>query len=180
VRWVMKGGEVVVDHVASGGSSRSGGSGTSENVARRLQPSDSAAAGSQPSGSADKKAIQDVVEAFLLHLGDHQWDKVASDLAPKALIVIARDRNGEWTNSYQTGDEWLAALKRNPNPVTFREPISNVVVTVDSDHLAYLRADFQVMRDGQAQSKGVDQFTLTRENGLWKISVVAYTSLPAR
>jgi hypothetical protein len=53
-------------------------------------------------------------------------------------------------------------------------------VTIDSDHLAYLRADFQVMRDGQAQSKGVDQFTLVREGGAWKLAVIAYTSLPTR
>jgi hypothetical protein len=155
VRWVMKGGNVVVDRVAAG------------DVARGLQPS-------------DKKAIQDAVESFLLHLGDHEWDKVAIDLAPKAIVIVTRERNGEWANSYQSGDEWLAALKRNPNPVAFREPITNVAVTVDSDHLAYLRADFQVMRDGQPQSKGVDQFTLVRENGAWKIAVVAYTSMPVR
>ena len=173
VRWVMKGGEVMVDRVKSGGSD--------QNVAPRLQPSGSdGTSGHLEASASEKKAIQDVVEAFLLHLGDHEWEKVAADLAPKAMVIVTRDRNGEWSNSYQTGDEWLAALKRNPNPVTFREPISNVVVTIDSDHLAYLRADFQVVRDGQAQSKGVDQFTLVRENGAWKIAVVAYTSLPAR
>ena len=121
-----------------------------------------------------------LVEAFLLHLGDHEWDKVAADLAPKAIVVVTRERNNEWVNSYQTGDEWLAALRRNPNPMTFREPTTNVKVTIDSAHLAYLRADFQVMRDGKAQSQGVDHFTLTRENGAWKIAVVAYTSQPAR
>jgi imidazolonepropionase-like amidohydrolase len=125
-------------------------------------------------------AIRETVERFLLHLGDHQWDAVAADLAPKAIVVVTRQRDGQWTNTYQTGDEWLAALRRNPNPTTFREPIANVAVTIDSDQLAYLRADFQVMRDGQAQSKGVDQFTLVRESGAWKIAVVAYTSMPAR
>ena len=164
VRWVMKGGEVVVDHVGSG---RSGGSGRSDR-----------AEAFQASGAhAD---IQHVVEQFLLHLGDHDWEKVAADFAPKAIVIVTRERNGEWANSYQTGDEWLAALKRNPNPVTFREPITNVTVTVDSDHLAYLRADFQVMRDGKPQSKGVDQFTLVREGGAWKLAVVAYTSMPVR
>ena len=158
VRWVMKGGEVVVDRVGSGGS----------DGARAFQASD---------GRAE---IQRTVESFLLHLGDHDWDKVAADLAPKAIVIVTRERNGEWANSYQTGDEWLAALKRNPNPVTFREPITNVTVTVDSDRLAYVRADFQVMRDGQAQSKGVDQFTLVRDGSGWKIAVVAYTSMPVR
>jgi hypothetical protein len=127
---------------------------------------------------ADKKAVQEAVERFLLNLGDHEFDKVAADLAPKAIVIVTRQRNGEWANSFQTGDEWVAALKKNPNPTTFREPISNVVVTVDSDRLAYLRADFQIMRDGKALSHGVDQFTLVREDGRWKLAVVAYTSLP--
>src|SRR5262249_46338741 len=56
VRWVMKGGAVVVDHTAPGESGKSGGPGGSE--------------------------ITEVVERFLLHLGDHQWDAVAADLAP--------------------------------------------------------------------------------------------------
>jgi Amidohydrolase family len=150
VRWVMKGGAVVVDRTPSAASGNTAG------------------------------AIRATVEAFLLHLGDHQYGAVADDLAPKALIVVSRQRDGQWTNSFQTGDEWLAALKRNPNPVTFREPITNVTVTIDSDRLAHVRADFQVMRDGVAQSTGVDQFTLAREPSGWKIVVVAYTSLPVR
>jgi hypothetical protein len=124
--------------------------------------------------------VRDTVEAFLLHLGDHQFDTLAADLAPKALVVVTRQRDGQWVNSYQTGEEWIAALKRNPSPTTFREPITNVHVTIDSGQLAYVRADFQVMRDNQAQSKGVDQFTLVREPAGWKIAVIAYTSLPVR
>jgi hypothetical protein len=141
---------------------------------------------------AEQQAVQAVVERFLLHLGDHQLDAVANDLAPNALVVVTRQRlstssgrgepveprDGEWTNSYQTREEWLAAMKRNPNPATFREPITNVNVTIDSDRLAFVRADFQVVRDGKAQSHGVDEFTLVREGSGWKIAVVAYTSIP--
>jgi hypothetical protein len=134
--------------------------------------------------TADETAVRDAVDRFLLHLGDHQFDAVAGDLAPKGAIVVVRQRpaNGsapaEWTTSYQTTEDWLAALKRNPNPTSFREPITNVKVTVDSDRLAYVRADFQVVRDGHALSSGVDQFTLVREPAGWKIAVVAYTSIP--
>jgi len=53
-----------------------------------------------------------------------------------------------------------------------------VAVTIDSDHLAYVRAHFQVVREALPQSKGIDQFTLVREASGWKIAVVAYTSLP--
>ena len=127
---------------------------------------------------AAEKAVRETVEQFLLRLGDRQFDAVASALTPKAVVVVTRQRDGAWLNTYQTGDEWIAALKRNPNPVTFREPIDNVRVTIDSNQLAYVRADFKVVRDGQAQSEGVDQFTLVREPSGWKIAVVAYTSLP--
>ena len=75
---------------------------------------------------------------------------------------------------------FVGALKRNPNPVAFREPITNLKVTIDSGHLAYVRADFQVVRDAKAQSRGVDQFTLTREGDAWKIAVIAYTSMPIK
>ncbi len=129
----------------------------------------------------DRQAdIRQTVDTFLQHLGDHQFDRVAADLAPNALIVVTRQRDGAWSNTYQTRDEWLGALRRNPNPTTFREPITNVQVTIDSDRLAYLRADFQVVRDNEVLSHGVDQFTLTREQDDWKVAVVAYTSVPGR
>jgi hypothetical protein len=130
--------------------------------------------------TADKRAVQDTVERFLLLLGDKEYDKVAAALAPKALIVITRQRDGEWTNSYQTGDEWVAAMKQNPNPSTFREPLSNVAVTIDSGRLAYLRADFQIIRDGSVQSHGVDHVTLVRDGNAWKVAVLAFTSLPQK
>jgi len=178
VRWVMKGGAVVVDRtrVASGriGPGEQSAASVTTDGAIRLKPD----------ATTDQQTIRDVVERFLLHLGDHQVDAVAADLAPKALVIVTRTRAAagagapEWTNSYQTGDEWIAALKRNPSPVTFREPLTNVTVTVDSNQLAYARADFQVIRDNKPVSSGVDQFTLVREASGWKIAVVAYTSIP--
>ena len=136
-----------------------------------------------PSVSAqapDQQSVKDAAEQFLLHLGDGDFDKVADDLAPKAIVVVAREREGAWSNSDQTGEEWLAGLRKSTSFTKFREPITNVAVTVDSSALAYLRADFQVVRDGKALSHGVDQFTFVRENGRWKVAAVAYTSMPVR
>lgn len=130
--------------------------------------------------AADQSSVQQAVEQFLQHLGDGDWDKLADDLAPKAIVVVTREREGKWTNNFQTGDEWMAALRKNTNFTKFREPITNVKTTVDSEALAYLRADFEVVRDGKAVSHGVDQFTLVREGGRWKVAAVAYTSIPNR
>jgi imidazolonepropionase-like amidohydrolase len=156
VRWVMKAGAVVVDKTGTAGAAGIAGSGA---------------------GQGAEQSVQAAVEAFLLHLGDGDFDKVAADLAPKAIVVITRIGGA---NSYQTGEEWLAGLRRNTNFVKFREPITNVRVTIDSDALAYVRADFAVVRDGKTQSHGVDQFTLTREGGAWKMAVIAFTSIPNR
>ena len=136
-----------------------------------------APAGAQP---ADENAVQAVVESFLTRLGDHKFDTLDADFTPKAIIVVSRQRDGQWTNSYQTAEEWLAGLKKNPNPITFREPITNAKITIDSDRLAYLRADFQVIRGGKALSSGVDQFTLVREPAGWRIAAIAYTSIPVK
>ena len=129
---------------------------------------------------ADEQAVQNVVESFLTRLGDHKFDTLDADFTPKAIIVVSRQREGQWANSYQTAEEWLAGLKKNQNPTTFREPITNVKTTIDSDRIAYLRADFQVVRDGKAVSSGVDQFTLVREPAGWKIAAIVYTSMPVR
>jgi imidazolonepropionase-like amidohydrolase len=120
--------------------------------------------------------VEAAVERFLMHLGDGDFDRVAADLAPKSIVVIARGG----TITYQTGEEWLAGLRRNTNFTKFREPITNLHVTIDSEALAYLRADFTIIRDGTTQSHGVDQFTLTREGGVWRVAVVAFTSIPSR
>ena len=153
VRWVMKGGAVVVDRTTE-----------HDGVSR-----------ASVSAADELKAL---VERFLLNLGDHEVDKVAADLASKAIIVITRERDGQWTNSQQTGDEWIAAMRRATSPTIFREPLTNVIVTIDSDHLAYVRADFRILRDGKAVSYGVDTFTLVREPTGWKVAVIAYTSIP--
>ena len=154
VRWVMKGGAVRRRPHADSVGRVAGGS-------REL------------AGRCGGSKLKTLVEQFLLHLGDHEVDKVAADLAPKSIVVISRVRDGQWTNSEQAGDDWIAAMRRSTTPVIFREPLTNVTVTIDSDHLAHVRADFQVMRDGKAVSHGVDQFTLVREPSGWKFAVIA-------
>jgi hypothetical protein len=111
---------------------------------------------------------------------------VAADLAPKSLVVISRQRPAtgsgpaEWTNSEQTGDEWIAAMRRSATATTFREPLTDVTVTIDSDHLAHVRAGFGIVRDGKTVSHGIDQFTLVREPSGWKFAVIAFTSMPVQ
>lgn len=137
------------------------------------------ATSAQSVASRDEREVRQAVERFLTHLGNHELDEVAEALAPKALVLVCRERDGVFANTSQTGAEWLTALRSNLNPRRFEEPLSNVRVAVDSGQLAYLRADFHVRRDGRVVSSGVDHFTLVREPGGWKIAAIAYTSMLA-
>jgi len=128
-----------------------------------------------------RREVQQRVEDFLAKLGRRDVAAVRAMLAPKMLLLVVRQqRDGTFTNTYHTGDEFLAQLEQSRNQPPFQEPIDDVVVTVDSDRLAYLRANFRVVRDGKPMSAGVDQFTLVKEADGWKVAAVAYTSMPVK
>lgn len=127
-----------------------------------------------------EREVQRRVEEFLRKLGDRDVEGVRAMLAPKLIVAVVRQqRDGSFLNTYQTGEEFMAQFEKGAGQPKFEEPIANVHVTIDSDRLAYLRADFRVVRDGTVVSSGVDQFTLLKEADGWKIAMIAYTSLPA-
>jgi hypothetical protein len=127
----------------------------------------------------EEQLIEKLIQDYLQRLGEGQYKTLATDFAPSALIVVSRERDGQWTNSYQSATEWLDGLKKNPIPI-FQEPMFNVQVTIDSNRIAYLRAGFQVIRNHNVQSQGTEVFTLVREPSGWKIAAVTYTSQPVR
>lgn len=128
-----------------------------------------------------QREVRQRVEEFLKKLGNRDVAGVRALLAPKLLIAVVRQqRDGTFANTYQTGDEFLAQFEKNAGQPKFDEPITNVLITIDSDRLAYVRADFTVVRDGKVVSSGVDHFTLLKEDDVWKLAAIAYTSLPAK
>jgi hypothetical protein len=127
-----------------------------------------------------RREVQQRVEQFLAKLGSRDVAGVRAMFAAKALIAaVRRQRDGSFANTYQSADEFLAQFEKNASQPKFEEPLANAVVTIDSDRLAYVRADFRVLRDGKVQSSGVDHFMLLKEPDGWKIAVMAYTSIPA-
>ncbi len=129
-------------------------------------------------GDDHERAIRDTIEDFLQRLGDRQLETLAADFTDTALIVVSRKRDGSFSNSTQTAADWLARMRSSTGGQPFREPISNVQISVDSGTLAHVRADFEIVRDGETLASGVDHFTLVLEPDGWKIAVVAYTSIP--
>ena len=138
-----------------------------------------AAAASPPAVSAqtaDHQAARAAVERFLDVLGNRDLEHLPALFAPKATMVVVRERDGQWTHTTSTVDEFLATLKAQATPTTFKEPLTNVTVHVEDGHLAFVRADFTVVIGGQVRSHGVDYFTLIKDGDAWKLVNAAYTS----
>ena len=55
--------------------------------------------------------MQAAVEHFLDVLGKRELDQLPALLAPKATMAVLRQRDGQWTTTIQTVDEWLGALR---------------------------------------------------------------------
>lgn len=126
--------------------------------------------------SDDERAVRAAVEHFLDVLGSRRLDELPDLFAPKATMVVVRQREGQWTHSTSTVDEFLATLRAQATPTTFREPFTGVSVRVEDGRLAFLRAAFTVVIDGMVRSHGVDYFTLVKDGASWKLLNASYTS----
>lgn len=124
----------------------------------------------------DHQAARAAVEHFLDVLGKRQLDVLPSLLDRKATMVVVRQRDGQWSHTVSTADEFVASLKAQATPTTFTEPITNVSVHVEDGRLAFVRADFTVVIGGEVRSHGVDYFTLVKDGGAWKLVNGSYTS----
>jgi hypothetical protein len=124
------------------------------------------------------QAVQSAVEHFLDVLGKRELDTLPALMAPKATMAVLRQREGQWTTTIQSFDEWLGALRSQTTAQPFREPLTNVTVHVEDGRLAFLRADFTVVIDGQVRSHGIDYFTLVKDGETWKILNGSYTNHP--
>ena len=124
----------------------------------------------------DHQAAKAAVEQFLDVLGNRKLDALPALFTPKATMVVVRQREGKWSYTTSTVDEFLASLKSQATPTIFKEPLTNVTVHVEDGQLAFVRADFTVVIDGQVRSHGIDYFTLVKDGGAWKVANASYTS----
>ena len=128
--------------------------------------------------SEDEKAVRDLVERFLVALGDGDLDAVPDMFASDANIGTASLRDGSWVTSTMTFEDWMSSLRERTTWSRFREPVSEYTIHVEDSMMAFVRADATLFRDGQARSRNIDYFTLVREDGAWKFLSASYVARP--
>jgi hypothetical protein len=126
----------------------------------------------------DEDSAKELVESFLIAVGDGNLDALPSMFVANANIGTASLRDGSWVTSTMTFDEWLATLREQSTWTRFREPVSEFTIHVEDSRMAFVRADATVFVDDQARSHNIDYFTLVREDGAWKFLSASYVAKP--
>lgn len=121
--------------------------------------------------------VHDTVVEFLDLLGALRLELVGQLMTDNANVITARWSRSGFVNRVQSREEWLEGLAGAP-PRPFREVLTNVDVHIESGVLAVMKADFAIVRDTGVAFRGVDFFTLVRQNDRWKVASIAFTSIP--
>lgn len=135
----------------------------------------------QPAAEQDEKELEKQVQAtvadLLEHIGSGNVSALPSYFTPDAIFIVARKREGNFTNTVETVEDWMTSLREDADRTPFEERLFNVEVTLESSQIALLRAEFEIVQEGKVVSSGVDLFTLIRHGDEWKVAALAYTNL---
>lgn len=141
-----------------------------ETVKNQQAPNISAKAWTQ-----DEQAIKATLEQFLVAAGNYDHNAIAKMVIDNANIGIASERNGTWSTQTMQVSEFLEILKNAENQPYF-EPVGQFSIHISDGHLAIVKADAIMYRYGIPLYRNLDNFTLLKENGVWKFVNLSYSS----
>jgi len=129
------------------------------------------------STEAEKAAVKNVVEQFLVAVGNYDLEVLPAMFCEKANISGASLRDGKWITNTYTIQEFLERIGSSENPTKYTETVSNFTVHMEMGMLAFVRADAIFTLNGEPRNNNLDYFTLIKEDGRWKILNGSYVSL---
>lgn len=128
--------------------------------------------------SHDEQAVKNLVNSFLIAIGEGDLDAVPKMFVSNANIGTTSLREGKWVTSTKTFEEWFGDLKARTTWTRFREPVTKFTVHIEDGQMAFVRADATVIVDDVARSHNIDYFTLVREEGSWRFLSASYVAKP--
>ena len=128
----------------------------------------------QPAGDAERAAILAPIHALFAAFE-------AGDSAAMLRVVYPDGRvtapgRGEGSGLRQMS--WTQFAQRVTPEGAFQERISDPTIAVDGD-IAMVWAPFVVLVGGRVVNCGYDHFDLVRENGVWRVMNLIFSSRPA-
>jgi ketosteroid isomerase-like protein len=126
---------------------------------------------------SEKAAVIDLVEQFLIAIGNHDTDAIPAMFSDKANIYGASLRDGKWITKTNTIQEFLERINSYDNPTKYTEPVSDFTVHMEKGMLAFVRANAIFTINGEPRNNNLDYFTLIKEDGNWKILNGSYVSV---
>jgi hypothetical protein len=128
--------------------------------------------------SDDEQIVKDLVDQFLITLGDGNLDALPAMFVSNANIGTASLRDGKWVASTKTFEEWFGELKAETTWARFREPVTEFTVHIEDGQMAFVRADATLIVEDRVVSHNIDYFTLVRDGGTWRFLSASYVARP--
>jgi hypothetical protein len=129
--------------------------------------------------TSDEQTVRLLVEQLITAAGSYDLDTFEALMAAHANVSWASFRDGAWTTSMMSVQDWLAEARSEVDPTLYTEPVDEWTVHVDGGHLAFVRADAVLHVEGRPERHNIDYFTLIKHDGVWKFLTVAYVGTPA-
>lgn len=129
--------------------------------------------------TSDEQTLRLLVEQLITAAGTHDLDTFEGMMTDHANIGWASFRDGSWTTTTMTVEDWIAEARSEVDPILYTEPVDDWTIHVDAGHLAFVRADAVLHVDGRPERHNIDYFTLIKRDGVWKFLTVSYAGRPA-
>ena len=130
--------------------------------------------------TSDEQTVRLLVERLITAAGTYDFDTFEGLMAAHANVGWASFRDGAWTTTTMTAEDFIAEARSEVDPILYTEPVDDWTVHVDGGHLAFVRADAVLHIDGRPERHNIDYFTLIQQDGVWKFLTVSYVGRPAR
>ena len=134
----------------------------------------------EPKGNTWNEKEQELialVEKLLFAVGNSDWQTLESIVSKKANLASAIVRDGISKNSVITiGDYFETQKNREQERKPFYEPVNEYKLLINKSQIAFVWADATLHKYGVPRTNNVDNFTLMKEDGVWKFINISFTN----
>lgn len=122
----------------------------------------------------DEEEIKAAINKLLFAAGNYNIQALDSMVSDKAMLGISSLKDGIWSNSEISINEFFASVKeRERSP--YREIPKEFDIIVTEKQIALARADCILYRWGIPQTREINHFTLIKEKEGWKFLNISWT-----